>query len=170
MINIKKHLELPSVVKQQLDTYIHNEFGHVPIVNETEWVTPDWTILYYENNQIASFYNIVEREILIDDQAIKTAGINNVMTPTEFRGKGFASKMMSQTDSLIFEKLKCQLGVLLCADALIPFYEKLNWYKIDCPVYFKQSNGMKLWRANTMFLSKGERLNPSKIDLNGLPW
>ena len=170
MIKTSKYLELPITTKQQLNTYIHNEFGHIPIVQETEWARPDWTIIYYEDNQIASFYNIIEREIFIDDKSYKIAGINNVITPPVFRGKGYASKMMHQTESFIFEQLNCELGVLLCADALIPFYEKLGWYKVDCPVYFEQSNGTKLWKANTMFLSKGRLSNPTKINLNGLPW
>jgi len=170
MIEIKKYPELLEQTKDKLNSYIKGEFGHIPIVNETEWATPDWTIVYYENDLIATFYNIVEREIMIDNKAFKVGGINNVITPKEFRGKGYASKTLRETVHIIFDDLNCDLGVLLCADGLIPFYERLNWYKVDCPVYFEQSSGVKLWESNTMLLTKNEKLSPQRIELNGLPW
>jgi len=170
MIEVKKYSELLEKTKNTLKSFINNEFGHIPIVNETEWAIPDWTIIYYKNNQIATFFSIIEREIIVDDNLYKIAGINNVITPKEFRGKGYASKTLKNTEKLIFNELKCVFGVLLCADHLIPFYEKLNWHEVKCPVHFEQSSGQKLWGANIMFLTKKEKLNPSKIDLNGLPW
>ena len=170
MIEIKKYPELLEKTKDKLNSYIKDEFGHIPIVNETEWATPDWTIVYYENDLIATFYNIVEREIIIDNKLFKVGGINNVITPKEFRGKGYASKTLRKTEHLIFDNLNCDLGVLLCANSLIPFYERLNWYKVDCPVYFEQSSGVKLWESNTMLLTKNEKMSPQRIELNGLPW
>lgn len=170
MIEIKKYTELSEHVRNQMSSYIDDEFGQVPIVYETEWATPNWTIVYYDNAQIATFYNIVIREISVDNKKIKIGGINNVMTPKEFRGMGYASKVLRETENLIFKDLNCEMGLLLCADPLIPFYEKFNWYKIDCPVYFEQSHGEKLWGANTMLLSRNQKISADKIDLNGLPW
>lgn len=170
MIQVKRYNELEQSVKDQLNSFIDSEFGHIPIVRETQWATPDWTIIYFQDGAIATFYNIVKRTITIDNEAIKIGGINNVITPKEFRGKGYASKTLKETEALLFEDLKCSLGVLLCADELIPFYQRLNWYKVDCPVYFEQTDGEKLWGANTMLLSKGEKLSPQIIKLNGLPW
>lgn len=170
MIEIKRHSELLEPTQHKLNTYIKGEFGHIPIVNETEWADPDWTIVYYEKDQIVTFYNIIEREIIIDEKRFKVAGINNVITPREFRGKGYASKVLRETEYLIFNNLNCDLGVLLCADDLIPFYERLNWCKVDCPVYFEQSSGVKLWKSNTMILFKNKKISPHKIELNGLPW
>lgn len=170
MIEIKKYTELLEQTKDKLEAYIKSEFGHIPFVNELEWAVPDWTIIYYEDDKIASFYNVVLREIVVDKQMLKVGGINNVITPKDFRGKGYASKILRETDNLIFNDLNCDLGVLLCADNLIPFYERLNWYKVDCPVYFDQSSGEKLWSANTMLLTKNDQLKPKRIELNGLPW
>ncbi len=170
MIEITRFTELDTEIKSALKGFIKNEFGHIPIVKQTEWASPDWTVIYFVGNQIATFYNIIEREISIDGKESKVAGINNVITPKEFRGNGYASKLLSETENLIFEKLKSEFGVLLCADSLIPFYEKLGWYKIDCPVYFKQSVGERLWGANTMLLTKGKKVTPTLVKLNGLPW
>jgi hypothetical protein len=170
MIEISRYTELSEEVRNQMNHHINDEFGHIPIVAETEWATPNWTILYYDNEQITTFYNIVIREIKIDNKQIRVGGINNVMTPKEFRGMGYASKALQETENVIFNDLDCQMGLLLCADNLIPFYEKLNWYNIECPVYFEQSSGKKLWGAQTMLLTRNGKISPDKIELNGLPW
>lgn len=170
MIKIKNYTDLSELTKKELEQYIENEFGHIPIVKETEWATPDWAIINYIDDQIASFYFIIERDIIIDGILMKCGGINNVITLPEFRGKGLSTKTLSETEDLLFHKLNTEIGVLLCADALIPFYNRLNWYLVDCPVYFHQSAGREEWGANTMLRNGGDSLMPKEIDLNGLPW
>lgn len=170
MIITSKHAELDSEVKQQIDSCIHSEFGHIPIVAETEWAIPDWTIVYFEGREIAMFYNVVVREIDIDGKAYQVGGINNVITPKPFRGNGYASKVLKNSPQFIFDTIGCDIGLLLCADDLIPFYERLNWYAVQCPVHFDQPDGKKQWAANTMLLSKTEQLTPMEIDLKGTPW
>ena len=170
MIEISKYVDLKPETKSQLNTIIHNEFGHIPIVRETEWASPDWTIIHYEQGTIATFYNIIERNISIDNKPVKIAGINNVITPKPYRGKGYASKTLKDTESFIFDDLKCEAGLLLCAKELIPFYEKLSWYTVNCPVHVNQSDGERRWTAVTMLLTNGYKLNPKEIHLNGLPW
>jgi hypothetical protein len=92
MIETSKYIDLNLDTKKMLNKIIQDEFGHIPIVQETEWATPDWTIIYYEGNDIATFYNIVKRQILVDDKKMKVAGINNVITPQKNRGQGYSSK------------------------------------------------------------------------------
>lgn len=170
MIKIQRFTELAIETKEQLDIIIESEFGHIPIVKQTSWALPDWTIIYYFENEIATFYNVVIREISIDEQYFKAAGINNVITPEKFRGKGFSTNTLLETKKYLFEDLNLDLGLLLCADDLVPFYKRLGWYKVDCPVYFDQPTEKKVWTANTMLLTNGTTLYPQRIDLNGLPW
>lgn len=171
MIEISKYADLSPETRERLDSYIHAEFGHIPIVNETKWATPDWTIINFIDNEIAAFYNIVQRHIVFDNKILKGAGINNVITPAKFRGKGLATSTLRETEAFLFDELGADIGVLLCADNLVPFYKRLDWYKVDCPVYFDQPDGKKLWQANTMLLSvNSEKPEPDKIDLRGLPW
>jgi len=148
MIYISKYNELKEEERQFLDGVARDEFGHIPIVQNTEWATPDWSVINSQENSIVTFYNIVVRNISIDNKKVKVAGINNVITPKIFRGRGYSSKTLRSTQTFIFEDLKCKAGLLLCADELIPFYEKLGWYCVDCPVYFDQADGQKLWTAN----------------------
>jgi hypothetical protein len=170
MIEIKRHSELSGAVKEELDKLIQYEFGHIPIVQETKWAIPDWTIIYYEDNEIATFYNIIERRVTIEHSNLSAAGINNVITPAKFRGKGFSTRTLRDTEHFIFDNLKSDLGLLLCADDLVPFYKRLNWYKVHCPVYFDQPGETKLWPANTMLLTRRVVQTPKEINLNGLPW
>ena len=169
MLKIQRFTELKTEIKNHLGSIIEGEFGHIPIVKETSWSIPDWTIIYYFDNEVATFYNVVVREISIDEKYFKAAGINNVITPEKFRGKGFSTKTLSETNYLLKE-LNLDLGLLLCADDLVMFYKRLGWYKVGCPVYFDQPTGKKVWSANTMLLTNGTILHPKKIDLNGLPW
>lgn len=171
MIHIYRTAELPAATKKKLEESIHNEFGHIPIVQSITWAVPDWSIIRYEEEKIAAFYNIVEREVLLDTKPYKVAGINNVITLPAFRGKGYASEILAATKGFLFSELGSDAGLLLCADALVPFYEKLDWYKVSSPVYYDQpaSPDKQLWQANTMLLHPG-RIDPQEIDLNGLPW
>jgi len=170
MLELVNYSILDEPSKNELISYVDNEFGHIPIVNETEWAIPNWTIINRKENKIVSFYNVVEREILIDGELHKVAGINNVITIKEYRGNGFASTMLKETENEVFDKLNCNIGVLLCADELTPFYENLDWYRVECPVFFNQSSGVKMWKANLMFRTISFKLQPKEVNLNGLPW
>jgi len=171
MITTQKYHDLAAHIKSEVESRIQTEFGHIPIVADTQWATPDWTVICYAGDDIASFYNIVERKVFIDGTAVVVGGISNVITSSGYRGKGHASRMLRETEQFLFEQLKCQLGLLLCSDELVPsFYERLRWHRVNCPVFFHQASGEHLWNANTMLLSNHETLHPERINLNGLPW
>jgi len=170
MVEITPHSKLRDSVKKDLDKIVESEFGHIPIVKSIKWATPDWTIIFYQENEIATFCNIVERTVLVDDKPFLVSGINNLITPHKFRGHGLATHIMKETENFLFNELKSELGLLLCADNLIPFYERLDWKKVNCPVYFSQPTGIQTWKANTMLRTMKDILTPNQINLNGLPW
>ena len=170
MISIDKYDALAPDIKKLLNKYIQAEFGHIPIVQETSWAIPDWTILQVQDETIVTFYNIIERQVLMDGMPCKVAGINNVITPPPFRGKGYSSQVLSNTTGFLFDELKSEYALLLCADAMIPFYNRLGWYTVNSAVYFDQPGGRKLWAANTMLLSPNKSVAPAIIDLQGTPW
>ena len=166
MIEFTKYSEIPSQTKKDLNYFIHEEFGHIPFVTETHWASPDWTIFINENNEILTFLNIVIREVNFDSKKVKVAGINNVITPKKYRGNGYASRIMNEAQDFIFGQLKIEHSLLLCADSVMPFYNKLGWYQVDSNVHFEQPSGVKLYDSNTMMLSSKITINPKKIDLN----
>ena len=172
MIKSIKYTDLDTATINELQCHIDTEFGHVPFVQAHTWANPDWSVIKYESNSIATFYNIVLRQITIDGQQYKAAGINNVITPKAYRGKGFATEVLSATENFLFEELGCSLGLLLCADALLPFYSRLGWRQVFPILYYDQPSGRQLYDSNVMILDpdKLDKLSPTEIDLNGLPW
>jgi len=172
MVKIKETYKLSKRTKNQIDKAVKSAFGDIPIVQEITWSQPDFTITFTEEKELISFYNVVKRDVSFDRKKVTVAGINNVITLPEFRGKGYSSKLLSATRYFLFNELAVDYGLLLCAKELIPFYKKLGWYKVDSSVFFKQPvNKTMQWGAETMLLSNMETKNyPKEIDLNGFPW
>ena len=91
MIKTINYNKLPNGLHELLEQYTNEEFGHVPFVQQHEWATPDWVILRYEAEELVTFYNVVLREITLNGRGYKAAGINNVITPKAYRGKGYST-------------------------------------------------------------------------------
>ncbi|TPE39577.1 GNAT family N-acetyltransferase [Pontibacter mangrovi] len=173
MMKTEAYSSLSAATRAVLEQYVEEEFGQVPFVQEREWARPDWVLLAYEGDAIATFCHVVLREVSIDGQTYKVAGINNVITPKAYRGKGYASQVLRQAAPFIFSQLGCAYGLLLCADALLPFYSRLGWYSLsNCTLYYHQPTGEQLYDSNTMLLlPPGQQpIRPQHIHLNGLPW
>ena len=112
--------------KQQIEAAIQAEFAQFAIVRETSWAMPDWTILALEGDELAAFYNIVERTVTVDGVPVRVAGLNNLVTLPAYRGRGMASRLLRETQEHWFDSLGAECGLLLCADALLPFYSRLQ--------------------------------------------
>ena len=147
------------------------EFDRFELVRETRWATPDWTWLLHEGEALAAFYHLVERTVRIDGVAVRVAGLNNFITLPACRGRGLGSSLLQQTQAQWFDQLGAQSGLLLCADALIPFYTRLGWIPTHAKVTFAQPAGTRTWVANCMLLVPAGRQDSGReIDLCGLPW
>lgn len=175
MTIIEKYVDLPPSVKRLLEKVAGQEFGNIPIVRETTWSVPEWTAICYLGNEVAAFCSIVSRIIFMNGTFYKAAGLHNLITLERFRGKGLATDLLLKSENFMFEGLAVDLGLLLCADKLVPFYSQRGWQSITCPVYYDQgppeAMEKKIWKANAMFLTMEHNiLNVSEIDLNGLPW
>jgi hypothetical protein len=112
MLSITPYETLSETVGTALTGYIRDEFGHIPVVRQTRWATPDWTLLHNEDGETAAFYNVVERTILCDGMPLKTAGINNGITRPAFRGRGLTSTLLRDTMPLLFDTPGVDLGLL----------------------------------------------------------
>jgi GNAT superfamily N-acetyltransferase len=102
---------------------------------------------------------------------VRVAGLNELVTFPAHRGRGVASRLLRETEAQWFESLGAQCGLLLCADALLPFYSRLGWRKVDGRVSYGQPDGPKIWAANCMLLDPFRKVALARdIDLCGLPW
>jgi len=168
--HIKKYSKLHPAIRQTLVEMAEHEFGDVPIVQEYEWATPDWAVYITSGNEIASIAHVIIRKLLFDGVEVSVGGLNNLITRKNFRGKGLGVQVLKHTHDLILNELKCDAGLLLCADSLVPYYQKFGWYKVSSKLYFDQPGGKKEWQANVMLKTLNLELHPNVIDLNGMPW
>ena len=140
-------------------------------MRETQWAKPDWSFLTLEITELAAFYNIAERTVSIDGVPVRVAGLNNLVTVPAYRGRGIASRLLRETQPQWFDSLGAECGLLLCADALLPFYSRLGWEKVDVRVTYAQPDGPRAWAANCMLLDPFRNVTATReIDLCGLPW
>ena len=171
MLEILPYAQLPQTVRLELQTAVDQEFGHIPVVQSIQWATPDWAITLRVQQELATFYHLVERIILLDGRPYRAIGLNNVITLPAFRGRGHSTQVLRTTEPFWWQELHAELAVLLCADALVPFYERLGWHCTRAATYFAQPVGRRQWTVNTMLRSPKATLSQStKINLQGYPW
>ena len=170
-IDIAAYRELPREIRVLIDEAAWAEFEQYAIVRETEWSTPDWTFLCFEDDALVAYFNLVDRVVRIDGEPVRVAGLNNMVTLPAHRGKGHASRLLRAAQPKWFRELGFQAGLLLCADSLLPFYSRIGWRKVECPVSYAQPDGSRTWSENAMLLGgEGRLIAKLQLDLCGLPW
>jgi GNAT superfamily N-acetyltransferase len=170
-IEVTRCADVPAAEWERLEEIAEGEFGGYTIVRETAWAQPDWCYRAFDGAELVVFHNIVLRTVRVDGKDARAAGLSNMITLPAFRGRGAASRLLRETQPRWFDDLQAELGVLLCADALVAFYDKLGWRKLDARVTYDQPAGRKIWPANCMVLDpKGLIGAPREVDLCGLPW
>lgn len=169
-IECHEFAKLAPATKNMILRSVDREFGDVPIVREHIWAEPDWSILGFLNEDLVGFLNVVDRHALVDDTPIHLFGVNNVITEPPFRRQGFSTKLNREFLQFIAELDENGIGLLFCADDLIPFYERLGWKKYFGTVVVRQPNGDKNWPSNAMYYSREGSRSWKTINLCGLPW
>jgi GNAT superfamily N-acetyltransferase len=166
-----RRTEIPAAQWERLEEIAEGEFMQYALVRETTWAQPDWSYQAFEGEELAVFYNLVERVVRIDDVPVRVAGLNNMVTLAAYRGRGLASRLLRETQPEWFRFLGIDAGMLLCADALVPFYAKLGWQAVTGEVGYGQPSGPRVWSANCMVLDpRGVVPLDHGADLCGLPW
>jgi GNAT superfamily N-acetyltransferase len=170
-IEVARCADLPAAEWERLEEIAEREFGQYALVRETEWAQPDWCYRAFDGAELVVFHNIILRTVRVDAVDIRVAGLNNMITLPAFRGRGAASRLLRETQPRWFDELQAEIGLLLCADALVPFYSRVGWQRLDARVTYYQTAGPRTWPANCMVLDpKGLIGSPREVDLRGLPW
>jgi GNAT superfamily N-acetyltransferase len=173
MLTIERHRfdELDAGRRETLRQLASAEFDRFPIVRETAWAVPAWSILGMQHGQLACFHHLVLRQVRFDGQPVQVAGLNNLVTLPACRGQGLATRLLEETTPAWFDALGARCGLLLCADALLGYYRRLGWRQVASTVRYAQPGGERTWQANCMLLDPvGTAGEPGLIDLCGLPW
>jgi GNAT superfamily N-acetyltransferase len=168
-IQINRYRELDAARREQIDQAAWVEFEKYAIVRETQWAEADWSFLGFEGDELVAYFNLVDRVVRFDDVPVRVAGLNNMVTLPAHRAKGHASRLLREAQPQWFD-MQFEAGLLLCADELAPFYARLGWRGVDCPVVYAQPDGECTWKASCMVLERAPLRTVRRVDLCGPPW
>lgn len=161
--------ETPADIAEMLAQWSVECFGSA--LTELEWSEPEWRMLVKNDGKLVSHLGIVERDVFAGESRVRIAGICNVMTPKEWRGRGYASAAMCAAADFMAATLRADFGLLLCEKHLVGLYESLGWKSVKGAVSFEQPDGKRLWTHEAMVLPFGFKEWPEgDVDLRGLPW
>ncbi len=169
-INKQLASQLTPSQQQELKNRVDREFGDVPIVREHSWAEPTWAFMGFVDNELVTFLNIVDRQVLADNQPVHFLGLNNVITEPQYRGQGYSSQLIRTALQFMHELDPKACGFLFCADDLVPFYTKFGWKKFEGDVTVCQPSGDKRWSSNAMFYDLTGARSWQSVHLCGLPW
>ncbi|MDH5835247.1 GNAT family N-acetyltransferase [Luteimonas kalidii] len=171
-IQVVRFGDLPDTRRDELAAAASHAFDRFEIVRRTVWATPDWSVLGLHEGRLAGFYNAIERTVQFDDRAVRVIGLNNLVVLPGERGCGIASRLLRETMPMWFDAWGARQGLLLCADALVPFYGTLGWQAVSSEVRYAQPGlPPQRWTARCMLLHPDRGpVAPGVIDLDGLPW
>jgi predicted acetyltransferase len=120
---------------------------------------------------LVSRLGIVERVVLVSEQAVQVGGISGVITHPEWRGRKIASAVLKKAVEFMTNELNVEFILLLCRQKVAPVYARLGWEPVDGPTIFWQPGGKLTYPKLTMILECGRKSWPTgPIDLCGLPW
>jgi aminoglycoside 2'-N-acetyltransferase I len=135
------------------------------------WSEPDWHVLVRVGGEWVTHVDIVERVGAVACRPVRLGGIGGVTTLPEWRSRGFASAALENAAAFMRDELRVEFGLLVCDDAMVPFYRRLGWEVVEGPLTFDQPGGKVTYPDVTMVLPCGESEWPEgTIDLCGLPW
>ena len=98
MLEILPYAHLSQPVRLELQAAVDQEFGHIPVVQSTQWATPEWAVTLRVQQELATFHHLVERVILLDGRPYRAVGLNNVITLPAFRGQGHSMHLLRTTE------------------------------------------------------------------------
>jgi GNAT superfamily N-acetyltransferase len=130
-----------------------------------------WRVLVWVGDELASHVGILEREVRAGDRSVRVGGLYTVMTAPEWRGKGLAGQALRAAADFMRDRLGAEFGLLLCRDALLPFYRSHGWRLVEDSVVFDQPAGKTVSALNALYLPLGEADWPAgTLDFCGPPW
>lgn len=142
-----------------------------PEFSTIQWATPDWMGLGFLQGMIVTQLCLPKREILVDDEKVRVAGVGGMATHPDFQHQGLGSALLKSTEIFMRADLWMPFGLLICADETRPFYERSRWQFASDFLYYNQQSQRRLLKTCVMILQLTDRVWPAgEIDLCGLPW
>jgi predicted GNAT family N-acyltransferase len=142
-----------------------------PDGDDTQWAESGWHVLVWQETEIVSQVEIVERTATVGGQSVRLGGIGGVSTRLAWRKRGLAEAALNVAVDYLREPLRVDFGLLVCGEKMIPYYAKFGWKLIGRPMWIDQPKGRVLYKAPIMILPVCKTDWPDgEIDLCGRPW
>lgn len=134
-----------------------------------------WQAVTFDGDTPVSSLAIFDRVVTVGGEAIRFGGLGGVMTPPQYEGRGYASRMLQDVNTFMRQEMGVPFAFLVTHTGLIPFYGRAGWQVVERPVWFSQPDREDRVtfddEAISMVVALGERPLPDgEIDLCGLPW
>ena len=114
-----------------------------------------------EQDILMAYITLTNLSVIIDDQQLDCTGVGGVCVEKAMQHSGIGSLLMQEAGKYIEER--AQLGILLCKDPLVPFYEKCGWKRVQ---YKSASVAGINYEHNIMLLGKNCTCSNIIIDKN----
>lgn len=171
-IDIRPRAELPAGARALIDGWIDRIFQ--PGRDLIRWSPRDWHVILRVGGEFASHVDLVKRSGTAAGQPVIFGGVGDVLTLPDYRGRGYAEQVLRAAQDFMRDTLVVDCGLLVCAEAMIDWYERLGWQVTPDKLWFDQPWGrasMPPIPGITMILPFRQMDFPSgEIDLCGLPW
>jgi len=168
-IEVKAAGELSLEEGLQLETLSAEAFP--PGSTDLMWSTGELHVLVWEGHEIASHVEILERTVSVGSRPMRLGGIGGVATRSSWRKRGLAEAAMRAAQAYLRDTLKVEFALLVCGVALIPYYERLGWKRVEVPMWIEQPAGRVKFKGPIMILPVCRQDWPEgEIDLKGKPW
>jgi aminoglycoside 2'-N-acetyltransferase I len=170
-IEVVREAELPQAVAEAIGYWAVKAFEDHGGYENCLWAPADWRILVYAGGQLVSFLKVTEREVSVGEERVRVAGLGDVVTLPEWRGRGLAGLALRRLNDEMSARAEVEFGMLMCLPELVPYYSRFGWQTVPEPIVYTQSWGKETSTEVTMVLPLRDRAWPGgPIDINGLPW
>lgn len=180
----KTETQLTSEQERQILTLQRKAFPQTQEFKTQRWYqTPladdDLWYMAFVDDNIAGCVRVIHRIISAGDQEYSVAGIANVCSDPQGRGKGLAKGcMIEAARNFTMEPYAVDFGILFGGPPVQPFYRKLGWQSVTAgKILHLDDNGQiqeyDLSSASMMLHPGRTALNnwpQSEINLNGPLW
>ncbi len=135
---------------------------------------PAWSVLVEYEDLVVAYVGIVERQILVGQERVSVAGVQNAFVLPEYRGRGLFRQVMSAA----LEEARrrgLEFGLLFCTPQIGAKYARQGWRLLDDRSVTRldeEGRSQPLPAKNaTMFYPLANRnLPPGDVHLQGNDW
>ena len=162
---------LAQTFRHGYDTEILNDNAYGWI---EQWAEADVVFVEFDDQQWTSVVELFHHDVRVDDKNLAIGGISGVLTHSDYRGRGLASKLINIALDYSRAQWHIDLALLTCKRKMITYYERLGWKLLDNEIHFLQDSGKTKFDKNLItgmsYHFTDADFPDGIIDLNGYPW